>query len=232
MKKKLIIGIAIGLALGLAQLFIPYSTNTPSKNPIATEYHDGRQYFRGVPLKSQPAEPAPMPSPPFSATTFINIPILILLSTGLVYATWPIVTVLTQTKRRRVITTTGLVLGLVLGVGQLYYYSTRTVSYPPVDITNLKMCTPETEDIDCNFVCKKENLKGKLCYISDVQADVRGWPYKHDTYKLGWSWNVYEVGPLLAVNFFLFLIATPLVFGTLGVITDRPKKAKPRKSKP
>lgn len=222
MKKKILIGLILGLGLGLSQLLIPYTTT--SSIPVGSDIVDGRRYFRGFPLQSEAIGVSPMPNPPITSKTFINILIFIVFGICLTLVISPLLSVLTKNKRRRIFTLTGFIIGLTLGIGQLYYFSSREVTFPPINLDKEVVCTQGDTNPDCTRICLDENRQGNLCTVPSSRMDTRGWPYKHDTYKQGW--NIYEVGPLLIVNTLIFILGTPLILGSIAVATESTKEHK------
>ncbi len=216
MKKSIIIGIVIGLVLSLIQIFVPYTKT------IGTD----RQFYRGWPLANQGVVGFndSFHKPPINANTFINIPILILLAVAASLLTWFTVSRFGIIKGIRWYLFVGLIVGLLLGLGQIFYTSQELRPSPKLDMRTVPKNDPYcTQKVAYCGYCPKDRLEGYYCTLPPYSQILRGWPKKHDTYD---TLSRYDTSPTLGLNIFL-LTGAGLSIGALsGVVYTKSNTSK------
>lgn len=113
---------------------------------------------------------------------------------------------------------TGVVIGLILGIGQIFYTKQVSRPTPPFDMTNVMPC--EQKVPGCGY-CPEDQKEGSLCHLPPYQQRVRGWPLTHDTYD---SLSRYDKSPTLLLNAIIILGGIITVSMLVGLILSRQKK--------
>ncbi len=126
----------------------------------------------------------------------------------------------------------GVLIGLLLASGQLFYVRSETRPGPTFD---MRQNDPDAygcegqKVITCGY-CPPERLNGDFCTSEPYSQTVRGWPKRWDTYGSRFSLNKTDDSSVASTNAALLFAGSLAVFAGIGYVVSSKElvKAKPK----
>lgn len=213
MKKAIFTGFIIGLLLGILQVVLVYTKTAPSLCFDATGEvcvsSEERNFYRGWPLNNvgQPGFNDSFHNPPIVSKTYVNIPIVIGMTVILSLLVFALLSSLRLSRSSYRILSLGILVGLLLGLSQIFYTQKVQRQSKPFDMSNVIACDQKVPG--CGY-CPEGQKNGNLCNLPPYEQTVRGWPLRHDTYD---TLSRYDKSPTLALNIIIIMAGTTLLTG-------------------
>lgn len=223
MKKSLVVGMIIGLVLGIAQVFLVYTTTTSNCSESQGQSCAGSDvinFYRGWPLSTmgEPGYNDSFSNPPITSLTYINILIVLSIVTVVTVLISTLANKLEISHKSYMVLAAALIIGMILGIGQIFYSRNVQRQTQPFDMTDVIPC--EQKVPGCGY-CPPEQKDGYFCNLPPHEQTVRGWPLSHDTYE---GLSRYDKSPTLALNFVLIASFCVLIGGLGSLLIGRSKK--------
>lgn len=225
MKKYLLVGGAVGLALGVLQLLVPYVIVKPCSIGSAVGACGGTLeavFYRGWPMTSVGGVDigSRYDQPPIIWQTFANMAVIIAITVFIALALYFISRKVHLSKYSRNVLMGAFVVGIGISTMQLFYIQHETRQLPLFDMTTVMPC--EQKVAGCGY-CPEAQRIGNFCNLGTMDVLTRGWPLKHETYD---KLSHYDISPKLVLNTVIITSSSMFIAAMALVIAKQLKSVR------